>query len=273
MRAIFDDDGSTILNDISKALGNLEPCTSCIGKNQSEFRATILGTLQDEGNLDKPPTIKIMEVDVNASGCSNKKNYIDLRNMTTKVIEPELSQTETSSFARFAYIHGSLMIIGWGIIIPCGALVAKFLRYKGPIWFELHMRCMMLGLLVAIIGVGIAIQNLDSDGQKNPKASIHAGMGLIVMLLGILQPVNAALRPHLPELNDEEKSKSRIIWEYFHKSSGMIALLLAVVTISIGTTLLPDHQILFQIAYPVIALSIFLYIINYSRNDSQRYIE
>ena len=73
---------------------------------------------------------------------------------------------------------------------------------------------------------------------------------MTVMILGLLQPLNAFLRPHAPE-GEETKSNARFAWEILHKSTGWLAVLLAVPTIVLGTMSLPtpDDQTKFQIGY------------------------
>ena len=69
--------------------------------------------------------------------------------------------------------------------------------------------------------------------------------------LGLLQAVLGILRPHLPKGDGEEKSTLRRVWEIKHKIFGYGALILAVVTIGIGTTLLQrsEEARVFQITY------------------------
>jgi hypothetical protein len=74
---------------------------------------------------------------------------------------------------------------------------------------------------------------------------------MVTMSLGLLQPLNAILRPHFDP--DSPKTTLRTGWEYFHKGTGYAALLLAVVTIGYGTVSLPDpdDQKTFQMAYGI----------------------
>jgi hypothetical protein len=74
---------------------------------------------------------------------------------------------------------------------------------------------------------------------------------MVTMSLGLLQPINAILRPHFDP--DLPRTTVRTAWEYFHKCTGYAALLLAVVTIGYGTVSLPDpdDQKTFQMAYGI----------------------
>jgi len=99
-------------------------------------------------------------------------------------------------------------------------------------------------------GFIVAIVNFDAFGQKGYKAYNHAIMGCVVMALGFFQPLNAAFRPHKVGTG-ESQSMLRTAWEITHKASGWIAILLAGITIGIGTTLLPANNRAFQAAYGI----------------------
>ncbi len=73
---------------------------------------------------------------------------------------------------------------------------------------------------------------------------------MITTFIGLCQPLNAIFWPHPPE-EGEKKISFRLIWEIFHKDLGYIGIILAVITIGMGTTLLPkkDDQRIFQICY------------------------
>ena len=273
----LDEDGTTRLIELARSRGDPGSCTTCSGEEGNErngFRITAIGTLKDLGSSDAPPTITLNEVDVQAQGCSNQTGiFNDFSEMMVDVTIPESTLSGTRSFARIAYIHGILMIVGWGILIPSGAIIAKFMRHKDPTWFHLHMRCTILGLLLALIGFVLALTQFDAFGQIGFTAYNHAVIGVIVMVLGMFQPINAALRPHLPKGNNEDKSNNRVIWEYIHKSSGLCAILLAIIAIGLGTTLLPANHMAFQIAYPIVAATTFLSLIFFSRYDAKTITE
>lgn len=56
-----------------------------------------------------------------------------------------------------------------------------------------------------------------STGYKLPSRMFPPQiMGLVVMILGWLQPLNAFIRPH-PAAKNEEKPKKRLVWEIVHK--------------------------------------------------------
>jgi hypothetical protein len=67
-------------------------------------------------------------------------------------------------------------------------------------------------------------------------------MGWLVMVLGVLQPVNAYFRPP-PTKHGETKGKKRFLWEILHKCFGYCAVVLAIVTVFLGIALgyLPEE--------------------------------
>ena len=133
---------------------------------------------------------------------------------------------------RWQLIHGVLMFASWGIILPIGGLVPRLLRRtlsRNGRWFRLHRGLQVGGLLISIAGLSIALSRPEF-GTLN---TLHGYLGLGVMVLGVLQPVNAYFRPHPPKA-DDVKSCGRLLWELLHKLSGWVALGFAIVTIFLG---------------------------------------
>ena len=78
-------------------------------------------------------------------------------------------------------------------------------------------------------------------------------MGIIVMTLGLLQPINAYFRPHKDKTLGPTSARKK--WEWLHKGSGWFAIILAVPTIVLGTTLAGGTRTTsFLIAYCVLAI-------------------
>ena len=145
------------------------------------------------------------------------------------------------------------MLIGWGWMLPMGAIFAKFFKHRPDgLWFKIHRALQVLGLLFATVGWLVALTNFTSLNDKGLNNYRHGVLGCVTMALGLLQPLNAVIRPH-PPAEGEEKETTRLIWEIVHKGFGYIALMLAIATIGYGTTLLPDPDVqkTFQMAYAI----------------------
>lgn len=176
--------------------------------------------------------------------------------------------------------HGSLMMIGWGLLLPSGAIIAKFFKHRpNGLWFKLHRSIQIVGLSLALIGWIIALTQFNVFGDKGFNNYRHGIMGMIVMVLGLLQPLNAFFRPHPPSTDQNGESvaaptTARIMWEYFHKGSGWLAVVLAIPTIALGTMSLPNLEEgrTFQIAYGVGCGGSLLLLIAYIFYDKKTFV-
>jgi len=125
--------------------------------------------------------------------------------------------------------HAICMILGWGTLIPMGTSMAAWggPRFKagGGKFFKAHRAIQSVGLLVALAGVIFALTQLY--GEELPT---HGLLGLIIMSLGVLQPMNAFIRPH----NDQPYRKQ---WELIHKNIGRTATLLGPINCVLGAAL------------------------------------
>jgi len=172
------------------------------------------------------------------------------------------------------FAHASLMMVSWGFLLPSGTILAKFYKHRPDgLWFKLHRGIQVLGLLLAVVGWIIALMNFNvfkDYGQRNYQ---HGICGMIVMILGLLQPLNALLRPHAPESPEDAKSKKRVLWEIWHKASGWLAVLLAVPTIVLGTLSLPslDDQAYAQIGYLLGCVGGLLALVFYTLYDKHNF--
>ena len=126
-------------------------------------------------------------------------------------------------------VHILFMVLGWLVVLPAGIFVAALMREKlkaKGMWFKMHRGLMSAGLVIATVGVAMAMANIPSHGD-----TAHKIVGLVVMVFAWLQPLNALVRGH-PE---EPKPTKRVVWEYVHKMSGRIMLILALVNVFLGS--------------------------------------
>lgn len=80
--------------------------------------------------------------------------------------------------------HGVLGIIAWGLALPAGAIIARYLRHKDPLWYYLHVGLQFLGSVLGIATVLLGVQLYRSMNSDNP---IHRDIGIFVLVLSILQ--------------------------------------------------------------------------------------
>ena len=152
---------------------------------------------------------------------------------------------QVTAIARAKVLHGVLMLLGWGILLPAGVLIARFLKWKGPngrapfrnkpLWLKLHIGMQILGLAFGIAGLALALVQFQPLGGS---LGGHGLMGLLVSFLGVLQPINGFIRPKKGAILTPRRKK----WEVIHKGLGWVALALAVPTLVTGMLTLDKQE-------------------------------
>lgn len=113
-------------------------------------------------------------------------------------------------------VHGFMMFLAWGILLPGGILAARYLKHvKGDGWYQIHVYLQYSGLSIVLLGLLFAVAELRGFYVS----SVHVKFGIAAILLACIQPVNAFFRPKKPA-NGELVSPNRILWEYSHAIVG-----------------------------------------------------
>ena len=141
----------------------------------------------------------------------------------------EVTSIATNLVALYT-AHGVLMFLAWAVIFPVGALASRSRSRlgapKSSFWFLFHRRMMISGWILLVIALIIII--FAKGMSDSPHFSTaHGTLGLIVAIIGLLQPLNAYFRPHVPDATKGEKiSTARIVWESAHKGLGWGAIVI-----------------------------------------------
>ncbi|XVE73714.1 hypothetical protein DITRI_Ditri11bG0140800 [Diplodiscus trichospermus] len=123
--------------------------------------------------------------------------------------------------------HGVLGIMGWGLILPAGAIVARYLKHKDPLWYYLHAGIQFVGFILGLAAVLLGIQlyrNINAD------IPAHRGIGIFVLVLSILQIMAFFLRAN-------KDSKYRRYWNWYHHWFGRMALFFGALNVILGIQL------------------------------------
>ncbi|KAI4355235.1 hypothetical protein L6164_004028 [Bauhinia variegata] len=120
--------------------------------------------------------------------------------------------------------HGIVGIIGWGLIMPTGAIVARYLRHKEPLWFYLHAVIQFVGFA---FGLATVLLGLQLHSRMHAHVPAHRGIGIFVLVLSVLQILAFFLRPN-------KDSKIRKYWNWYHSWFGRLALFFAALNIVLG---------------------------------------
>eukprot|EP00112_Aurelia_sp_Birch-Aquarium-sp1_P015256 Seg3367.2 transcript_id=Seg3367.2/GoldUCD/mRNA.D3Y31 product="Ferric-chelate reductase 1" protein_id=Seg3367.2/GoldUCD/D3Y31 len=151
-------------------------------------------------------------------------------------------------------VHGSLMIIAWIGLAFSGMFYARYMRQvwqnklKGSaFWFQLH-RGMMIGSGVFTVIAFIVI--LVEVKGWNTEMGAHPILGIIVIVLSAIQAIAGMLRPGIG-------SPRRFIFNMAHRCNGVVAFILAMITIFLGLAAM-DVDIVIMIVYLIVIVVIVL---------------
>jgi len=167
---------------------------------------------------------------------------------------------------NYKIIHGALMLLSWGGLIPMGSLMAAWggPRFKvgSACCFKAHRAVQSLGLLISIAGVAYAMYYIYA-GQLNQlmQMPLHGLIGVGIMFFGIMQPINACMRPH-------GAGFGRRLWELAHKSLGRVATMAGLLNCVFGAMIARQQHVgeeifplLVNVSMLVVAAFTILYIL------------
>jgi hypothetical protein len=147
----------------------------------------------------------------------------------------DFSAAGSRAAARLA--HGALLFVAWAFLAPAGVFLARFAKRVPPVagprafWFVAHYSVQSAALATAAAGFIVALVLRWDRGAHF--ASAHGKLGLVVMVLAVLQPLNACIRP-LRGKPDSPMTTARFVWEVVHKGAGWATLAAAAAAIVLG---------------------------------------
>jgi hypothetical protein len=162
--------------------------------------------------------------------------YSDLWLLTWTKEEGEARSCPDNYFS-FVHLHGVLMYIAWGLLLPLGALLGRYYRQYWPFWFILHIICHSLGVLLTVAGF-VLIFLVGSYSEPN---FAHAIVGIVLTAILIHQFLNGIFHPCVDRENGqtpkEDKSVYRRCWEVYHATSGFLAVAIGLGEVTLGVFL------------------------------------
>jgi hypothetical protein len=155
----LDGDTKERIIDLARSVGSCRTCDDRQGLIQG-FRAALNATVLDLGSSSVPPLISATEIQQSELGkpsfcgklTTEEGNSTDSGNDVTR--DPPIRITGSgSNLQKKYYAHASLMLIGWGWLLPSGAIFARLFKHRpDSLWFKIHRVLQTIGLLFAIIG-------------------------------------------------------------------------------------------------------------------------
>jgi hypothetical protein len=154
-------------------------------------------------------------------------------------------------------VHGSLMIWAWGILLPLGAVVARYFKVTpgqdfpaeldNPFWWNWHRRLQYGGVTIATAALATILT--ETHGRFD---TLHAWCGLTVLVFGWLQVVSTWFRgtkggptgtnavsgdARTWRGDHYDMTPRRRLFEAWHKPMGWGVLVLAACTLLLGAHL------------------------------------
>lgn len=177
-----------------------------------------------------------------------------------------------NSRTRNRNIHGVLNAVSWGILMPIGAIIARYMRvFKSadPAWFYLHVTCQSSAYIIGVAGWATGIK-LGSE-SSGVQYTAHRAIGIVLFCLGTLQVFALLLRP-------KKDHKYRFYWDIYHHSVGYTVIILSIINIYKGFDILDPEKkwksaytgILVALALSAVFLEAFTWYIVLKRKKSAR---
>lgn len=174
-------------------------------------------------------------------------------------------------------IHASLMITAWLVLLPAGAMIARYCKVTtrqdwprvldNQLWWWLHRVLQYAGITVAAAGFIVAYRAAGGLALD----VLHVRAGLAVLGLAMLQVVSTWFRgskggptgdgadPAAPGTwrgDHYDMTQRRRLFERWHKTAGWLSIGLAVVAVGLGLQLYGWPGMLCGIAAALVLLQV-----------------
>jgi hypothetical protein len=159
-----------------------------------------------------------------------------------------LSGATHHSLAAWAVWHARCMVLGWGVLLPLGALAARYFkvtpgqRWPGQLdnkaWWHAHRWLQSIGIVAVTLGALLA---WGQGSRSSTHAHLHAWTGWALVVLGWLQIAVGLGRGSKGGPSDVrmrgdhyDMTSRRIAFERLHKGLGWLAVMAAVAVTGLG---------------------------------------
>jgi hypothetical protein len=119
-------------NDLIWAFGNVNPDSSAVDAtltihlNSGPTQINLQNTLTSDS---KDPTNPVSTISQASSGNTSTTNT---------PTEPMSLTRPLLSYEKYIVAHAILMVIGFLLLLPLGAIIARYVRTFSPVWFRMH---------------------------------------------------------------------------------------------------------------------------------------
>lgn len=75
-------------------------------------------------------------------------------------------------------------MLGWGVLMPVGVIVARYFKQLDPLWFYAHVSIQSGGFILGLVAV---ICGFVLNDRTNADVGKHKALGIVVLALACLQ--------------------------------------------------------------------------------------
>ncbi|KAG8378811.1 hypothetical protein BUALT_Bualt07G0023700 [Buddleja alternifolia] len=167
----------------------------------------------------------------------------DLSSITTIDVLSGTTAKPHNNIMQLKTAHGVINAISWGILLPIGAVTARYLHHiksVGPTWFYAHAGVQIFAVFLGTVGFAIGIRL----GELSPGRvyGLHRKLGFAAFCLGWLQTLALLFRP-------KTTNKFRKYWKSYHHFVGYACVVLGVVNCFMGFEVMGEGGSYAKLAY------------------------
>ncbi|CAF3405760.1 unnamed protein product [Rotaria sp. Silwood1] len=154
-----------------------------------------------------------------------------------------------ATLVKLEQAHGTVMIFAWIVFASTGILFARYGRllrfgeksklFGADIWFQMHRSILILAVITTLIGLVIVLVKGDNEtvehNRDKSRLTAHRVLGFIIVGSALLQ-VGMGLFRCGPQ------SPSRFIFNWIHRSVGIIAFVFSIPTLFLVASVLQNNQ-------------------------------
>ncbi|KAJ7093284.1 hypothetical protein B0H15DRAFT_929532 [Mycena belliarum] len=146
---------------------------------------------------------------------------------------PSTGPTTPADFSRFqrlVIVHALLSTLGFAILLPAGALLARYLRTSRPWWYSAHW-LVQLAFAGPVVAVGVGLGFLANHAYGDTDSPVHPTLGKFLLGLYVFQCVLGAV---IHYIKPASAARRRPPQNYAHGVLGLLVVGLGMYQIRTG---------------------------------------
>ena len=167
----------------------------------------------------------------------------DLSSIATFDVLSGAAATPHNNINILKLVHGIINAISWGLLLPMGAVTARYFRHiqaLGPTWFYIHSEIQLSALFLGTVGFAIGIRL--SEVSPGVTYGLHSELGCAAFCLGALQKLALLFRP-------KTTHQFRKYWKSHHHFVGYACVVFGVVNVFQGFEVMGESRSYAELGY------------------------